>query len=188
MSWRDKKDKEDKEKDIFPFDDIFKRPFFGNDIFKKLMEEIAKLEENFENDPKVQVKKYGPYVWGYSMTIGPDGKPEVKQFGNVNPDMNQPALSDGSKEPLVDIFVEDKTVKIIVEMPGVNKEDIQVNATSSKISIKANTNERQYNTERDLEVKIKPLTSKSSYNNGILELIFDREEPLDEPEFEVEIV
>jgi hypothetical protein len=25
----------------------------------------------------------GPFVYGYSMTIGPDGKPRVREFGNV---------------------------------------------------------------------------------------------------------
>ena len=27
--------------------------------------------------------KIGPFVYGYSMTIGPDGNPGVKEFGNV---------------------------------------------------------------------------------------------------------
>jgi HSP20 family protein len=31
-----------------------------------------------------KVREYGPFVYGYSMTIGPDGKPKVREFGNVN--------------------------------------------------------------------------------------------------------
>jgi len=30
-----------------------------------------------------QIREFGPIVYGYSMTIGPDGKPQVREFGNV---------------------------------------------------------------------------------------------------------
>jgi len=30
-----------------------------------------------------QTREVGPIVYGYSMTIGPDGKPQVREFGNV---------------------------------------------------------------------------------------------------------
>ncbi|NHJ48516.1 MAG: Hsp20/alpha crystallin family protein [Asgard group archaeon] len=187
MSWRDKKDKD--EKDIFPYDDIFRRPFFGMDLIKKIMEEMSKKEQNFDEDnPNAQVKKYGPYVWGYSMTMGPDGKPIVKQFGNMDPQENSPQLDDGSREPLVDVFVEDNDVKIIVEMPGVNKEDIHIKATDNKITIQASTADRNYHTEKELDVTIKPQISKLTYNNGILELVFEREKQFDDFEYEVDIV
>ncbi len=29
------------------------------------------------------VKEYGPFDYGYSMTVDPDGKPKVREFGNV---------------------------------------------------------------------------------------------------------
>lgn len=187
MSWRDRKDKE--ENDEFPFDIFNDKSFFRNDLFERFMKEISEMMENIDEDnPNVQVKKYGPYVWGYSMTIGPDGKPVVKQFGNVNPQMNIPELKESSSEPLIDVFTDEKTVKIIIEMPGVNKEDIHITTTDSIIKIDATTGEKQYNTEKELQVKIKPKTSKSSYNNGILELIFEREELSDEEEFEVDIL
>jgi HSP20 family protein len=32
-----------------------------------------------------KVREIGPIVYGYSMTIGPDGKPHVQEFGNVKP-------------------------------------------------------------------------------------------------------
>jgi HSP20 family protein len=31
----------------------------------------------------VKVREIGPLVYGYSATIGPDGKPNVREFGNV---------------------------------------------------------------------------------------------------------
>ena len=32
-----------------------------------------------------KVREVGPIVYGYSMTIGPDGKPRIREFGNVKP-------------------------------------------------------------------------------------------------------
>jgi len=29
----------------------------------------------------------GPIFYGYTMTIGPDGKPSVQEYGNVKPDV-----------------------------------------------------------------------------------------------------
>jgi len=52
------------------------------------------LEDMKKNLPKDLVREYktpeggkvqevGPLVYGYSMTIGPDGKPKVREFGNI---------------------------------------------------------------------------------------------------------
>ena len=30
-----------------------------------------------------KVRKVGPLVYGYSMTLGPDGRPKVRKFGNI---------------------------------------------------------------------------------------------------------
>src|SRR4030066_937191 len=46
-------------------------------------------------------KEWGPFVYGYSMTIGPDGKPQIREFGNVKP--SKPETLFGPKRPTVDI-------------------------------------------------------------------------------------
>ena len=35
-----------------------------------------------------KVRSWGPFVYGYSVTVGPDGKPKVTEFGNfkANPE------------------------------------------------------------------------------------------------------
>ena len=72
----------------------------------------------------------GPLVYGYSMTIGPDGKPKVKEFGNVRSlgrggGAMAPALT-AEREPLSDIITTDSDVKVTVEMPGISKHDIKI--------------------------------------------------------------
>jgi HSP20 family protein len=192
MSWRERKDEEEKRKRINPFDMFNNEDFFNNVFFSDIMKEIEDIMRNMdENNPNITRQNFGPYIRGYSITIGPDGKPKVKQFRNMNPNIEksiQPEIdNNNSQEPLIDVFIENDSVKIIAEMPGVNKEDIQVTATDSKVKIVAQYGSKEYKTEKELTVKIKPKTATSKYNNGILEIKFDRQEPSDEEVFDVKI-
>ncbi len=38
------------------------------------------LVREYETPEGSKVREYGPFVYGYSMTIGPDGKPKVREF------------------------------------------------------------------------------------------------------------
>ena len=51
-----------------------------NDISTNAPKELVREYETLDGD---KVREVGPIVYGYSMTIGPDGKPHVKEFGNV---------------------------------------------------------------------------------------------------------
>ena len=51
-----------------------------NDISTNAPKELVREYETSEGG---KVREVGPIVYGYSMTIGPDGKPHVKEFGNV---------------------------------------------------------------------------------------------------------
>ncbi|NHJ87506.1 MAG: Hsp20/alpha crystallin family protein [Asgard group archaeon] len=191
MSWRNRKDKEEDEKDRmnnFPFD-IFGNDFFNN-FYKKMMDEFEDIMnfENDQNDPNQTVKKFGPYYYSRITSVGPDGNPQVKEYGNFNPFGNQmPTISETPIEQitdtpqkddtLIDAFVENDKVRIIAEIPGVEKENIDVKAMESKVILKAHNNSKDYCAEKELSVKIKPETAKANYRNGILEVIFERKDP-----------
>ena len=52
--------------------------------FKNLQSTITKnMVREYETPEGGKVREVGPIVYGYSMTIGPDGKPRVREFGNV---------------------------------------------------------------------------------------------------------
>src|ERR687895_2755622 len=110
----------------FGFDDMFR----GFEEMRREME--RQFEEQFKNFqstvPKDLVREYdtpegskvrevGPIIYGYSMTIGPDGKPNVREFGNIKSPFSgrgglfeqQPSLS-AEREPLVDISSTNKEV------------------------------------------------------------------------------
>jgi len=195
MSWRNKKDKEENNRDElpeeFPFN-FFQGGFFGN-IFDTFLKNIEVEMRSIENNEKTEVfsRQYGPYYWGRMMTIGPDGNPIIKEYSNITPNQEQipESVNDvNDHETLIDAFIEDETVRIIVELPGVNKEAIDIKATESDVTLTAHTELKNYYANKELSVKIKPKTAKATYTNGILEVIFERKEPKEtEEEFEVKI-
>jgi HSP20 family protein len=193
MSWRKKKDDDLKRwKEMFPWlpIDLFEESgMFNEDFMEQMMREIERMMKHIDtSDPEAIRKKLGPMVWGWNMQVGPDGKPVFKEFGNVKPSVNGAPVASKDREPLVDVFIEDKIVRVIAELPGVEKKDINVKTTESKIIIEAVSGDRNYSAERDLSVKIKPKTSSAKYKNGILELTVERKEPAKtEAGFEVKI-
>ncbi|HDQ06743.1 MAG TPA: Hsp20/alpha crystallin family protein, partial [Candidatus Bathyarchaeota archaeon] len=118
------------------------------------------------------------FVYGYSMTIGPDGKPKIREFGNVKPSMdpekcgiNRPCLDvKGEREPLVDIIDTNEEIKVIVELPGVEKEDIKLSGAEEQLTISVDTPQRKYFKEIEMPTTIDPKKARSSYKNGVLEV------------------
>ncbi|MGH9950940.1 MAG: hypothetical protein ACRD5J_04885, partial [Nitrososphaeraceae archaeon] len=52
-----------------------------------------------------------PIVYGYSMTIGPDGRPRVREFGKVKKIGAGDQVISAEREPLADVTATDKDVK-----------------------------------------------------------------------------
>ena len=152
--------------------------------FEKMVEEMFKeFEKDFSKDFFREVR---PLVWGWSITIGPDGKPVIREFGNVKPSLKgfRPSLDiKTEREPLVDVFSEDGSIKVVAELPGVEKQDIKLHATPKTLTISVNTPQRKYYKELELPAEIDPKTAKSVYRNGVLEVTLKKveEKPKGEP-------
>jgi HSP20 family protein len=149
---------------------------FG-DIQSKAPKELVREYQTPEGE---KVREVGPIVYGYSMTIGPDGKPHVREFGNVK-SLGGAGLGGikpqilPEREPLADVNTTDNEVKVILEMPGIKKEDIKINAYESKVEVKTeDRSQRKYQKTLDLPKEADIETAKSVYNNGILEVTFDK--------------
>lgn len=140
--------------------------------FKELEKELPRnlVRESKAPDGSTR-KEIGPIVYGYSVTIGPDGKPVVREFGNVRKGEGTPwkEIQD-RREPLVDVVSSDRDVKVIAEMPGVSKEDIAVTVTEKAITISVDREDRKYHKELELPALVDPAGARSSYNNGVLEV------------------
>ncbi|MEM2174910.1 MAG: archaeal heat shock protein Hsp20 [Candidatus Micrarchaeia archaeon] len=156
---------------FFDIDDEFERMRREiNEMMRRMFEGLEEFEEeDFEKLTK-------PYVWGYSIKIGPDGKPEIKQFGNIPKISEEKVKLSEEREPFVDVIEEKKNLKIIAELPGVEKEDIDLTTTENGIEIKVDTPERKYYKKLKLPCEIKPETAKANYKNGVLEIVVERKE------------
>jgi len=124
----------------------------------------------------------GPYYYGYTMTVGPDGKPVVREYGNVRPGLAAGPGGDGSYcRPAspggglqAETIVDDKEgiLKLVAEMPGVEKEDVKIVVDGETVSIDADRDRKSYHAKVALEKKVDKGTAKATYRNGILELAF----------------
>jgi len=138
-------------------------------IFKSMSSSFFDVNDAFE-----EVKgnfNSGPLFYGYTMTVGPDGKPSVQEYGNVKPDC--PHISD-AREAIVDTIVDEKekVVKLIAEMPGVEKTDVKILFDKNVVDITAEHGEKKYHCKVPLQHKVDENSGKATYKNGILQLIF----------------
>jgi HSP20 family protein len=127
------------------------------------------------------------------MTLGPDGKPKIREFGNVKPTrkpeafgISKPTLSvKEEREPLVDVLTTNNTIQIIAELPGVEKEDIKLHGTEDTLTITVETPKRKYFKEIPMPTKIDPKKAKTTYKNGVLEITIpktkEKKKPKGEP-------
>jgi HSP20 family protein len=162
-------------------DDIFRDIFKDNrikDIFNddKVMDDIKKMaEEMMKMFTNAQPGK--PIVHGYKIEFGPDGKPQIEDFGNrsVQSPEGVRTISD-EIEPLTDIIEGENDVAITVEIPGVEKEDINLVATEDTLEIKVDSPKRKYHKRIDLPCNVKTKSTKATYKNGILDIVLDKKE------------
>ncbi|MCH8975763.1 MAG: Hsp20/alpha crystallin family protein [Thaumarchaeota archaeon] len=146
------------------FDDEFDR------LFKSMSRSFVNLDDLFE-DVRSTGSISGPFYYGYTMTVGPDGRPVVKEYGNVKPGL---VPTSDTREPLVDTLVDDKEklVRLIAEMPGVEKKDVKIVVDGKIVNIDAEHGDKKYHVKVPIEHKVDENSVKASYKNGILEIIF----------------
>jgi HSP20 family protein len=113
------------------------------------------------------------------MTIGPDGKTRVKEFGNVKSPISWgrgrgSSMISSEREPLSDISMTDKEVRVTVEMPGVAKDKVKINAYEDKVEVVSEDPKRKYHEVLSIPSEADIETVKSTYNNGILEIEFKK--------------
>ena len=144
--------------------------------FKKFTENIPKdyVKERTLPDGST-VKELGPFVYGYSMKIGPDGKPEIREFGNIKKSLKGPEVKE-EREPLVDIVETDSEVRVVVEMPGVEKGDIKLHGTEDALTIAVDSPNYKYYKDVDLPTKVRVRDAQSTYKNGVLEVVIPKAE------------
>ncbi|MFC2154449.1 archaeal heat shock protein Hsp20 [Candidatus Altiarchaeota archaeon] len=160
------------------FFDGFFDDFDGD--FRRMEENITRILEDMKGMPEGAPAEGDPYVYGFSMRVGPDGKPHIEEFGNVGGSIDSQEgepQAVGGREPLTDLIEGDDEVTVIAELPGIEKEEIDLEIDEESVAIKVDTEQRKYNKELALPCPVNPESSKASYKNGVLEIKLKRQEP-----------
>lgn len=166
--------------DNIDIDEIKKNlsPFLESSPFGKIIDEmLRKFTSSFVEGmdiSKFEDLKKSPFVYGFKFGLGPDGKPRVSQFGNIKQDEWGKLEGNDIREPLIDVFKEKTTVRIIAEVPGIGKGDVKLTGKENSLTIKAFSETRKYEKTVALPVPVDIKTAKAKYNNGVLEVVIDR--------------
>jgi HSP20 family protein len=145
-----------------PFDELFRSMGLSGRDFERLFEDMQRsIAEAFKGLSNIEPGK--PFVHGFSVKIGPDGKPRFNEFGNKpqNPLRGKPVMSD-EREPLTDVIEDQKQVAVTLEMPGVEKKDIDLRVTEAELEISVDTEARKYHKLLKLPAPVKPNTTKAT--------------------------
>lgn len=148
-------------------------------FYKRLMERMFKEMQEFETN-------IGSGQPRGTWDVRPIDKPGVRGFvarGHFQTG-SQPTLSSRStleeevREPLTDVFEEKESVKVYLELPGVEKNDIQLNVTESAVELKAGSFAK---TVKLPVVEVDTEKALASYKNGVLEVTIPKvQRPVDE--------
>jgi HSP20 family molecular chaperone IbpA len=176
--------------EFFDFDEVFRNFGFNTEIMKSIQRQFDELEKVIKSG-KLQGK------WNFKKIDEPERKGYIikGRFWSAQPsepldpfepfgplrrrpmprrlfEVPEKALQE-IREPLTDIFEDNKTVKIYVELPGEEKDDIQLDVTKGKVEVKAKRFRKimEISTENiDIE------SASSKYKNGVLEVTIPKKE------------
>lgn len=148
---------------------------FGNfdEEFEDMRRRMDELLEQYTSG-KLDPGEGQPMIYGFSMRVGPDGKPRIQEFGNAAPETLE---EEGIREPLTDIIEEKDKIRVIVELPGVEYQDIQLHAEDSMLDIEVDKEDRKFSKKVDLPAAVDADSAKASYKNGVLEVSLKKVAP-----------
>lgn len=171
----------------------FDSQYFADDLFTDFEEVEREVEDifmdinapkeimvDYETQEDIGVGEFSSFVYGYSMTVELDDKPHISSKSSkkrkVVSKYNRPQIT-SEREPLAEINIYDKEVKVILEIPGVSKEHIKIQAYKNSVEVFSDHPQRKYQVidiPRVADIK----TIRSTYKNGILEIVFKKKEKL----------
>ena len=148
-----------------------KDPWF-NDIYDELErlgdlidETMQKALDNTSKDTPTKRNRSKDF----SVKVGSDGKPSIREFDSRQPQEAEAEVSD-EPEPLVDIIEEGETVVVLVALPGVDKDDIDLRITRDALTFSVDAADFEWYDELKLPARVNPKSARASYKNGVLEI------------------
>jgi HSP20 family protein len=175
-----------RKEDDNPFGDLFAD--FDRE-FRRMQEQMNQLFEAALRNadvPKGPMRPGNPFMYGFTLRLGPDGRPHIEHFGNTPAARPEVAVEggriEGGREPVTDLIEHPDHFSITMELPGIEKEDVQVFATEERLTLKVDTATRRYYKEVGLPAKVVPESCEATFKNGVLDVTLQKRETRSPPE------
>lgn len=142
------------------------------DLAERVEEAGGKIEKKGEiGGEKDKVRG----IYGFSIRSGIGERPKVQTFGNIRPvkerKKEKPAIEiTETREPIVDVFNEEKHILIVAELPGISEGSINLDLKGDILTLEAGDEKRRYSKEILLPAKVDFESKEVSFKNGVLEV------------------
>jgi len=146
----------------------------------ELLEDLEKLSEktdSFKKEFEVNGKKG---IIDFKINYGTLSKSRVgrkslhdlkrkRETSKRFKDLSRYIKRDKEREPISDIFEEENTIKIVIELPGVSEDDIKWELTDDKLRVNVDNPDKRYSKNIKLPSPVNKQKTEATYKNGILE-------------------
>ena len=146
------------------------------DKLAELAEAGEKLSSKSGEFQDASGKLRGVYGINVKTALGDGGQQEIKiePFGNVRRQTAQEPSGEDIREPLVDIHEEEDHLLVLVELPGVDKEDVTLTLDGDRLTLAAKRGKVNYSKEVQLPRKFSDEQMHWECKNGILQVQLKR--------------
>ncbi|MEF8873285.1 MAG: archaeal heat shock protein Hsp20 [Candidatus Thermoplasmatota archaeon] len=165
---RDRRRRGDPFSDLFDFSNMMGFGDMDKEIerMRKMAEEMLERGRNTGKDP---------LVYGFSVRQGPRGEPKIDEFGNARNYFSRSSESEEKSEwtPLTDVQETEDNVMVTIDIPGVEKENIDLNVKDDLLIVSVD-GKRRYRKKVKLPARVDTGEAEATYNNGVLEVELEK--------------
>lgn len=94
---------------------------------------------------------------------------------NFHYEQNTDSSVDTGPDVHMDIHEGDDEIRVVADIPGVDKEEIELKCDGRTLHLNAASTSREYREQVSLPVSVDEHSARATYNNGVLEVVFDRD-------------
>ncbi len=141
--------------------------------------ELAEAGEKFSQSGEFKDasgKLRGVYGINVKTGLGDQGQRELKvePFGNVRPRTAGEPSEEDVREPLVDIHEEEDHLLVLVELPGVDKDNVALELAEDRLNLSARRGKTNYRKDIPLPERFSEENMHWDCKNGILQIRLQR--------------
>ena len=98
---------------------------------------------------------------------------EMMDGANPNLESSTATSAGFGADTHVDVHDTDEEVRVVADLPGVEKDNIELECDGKTLTISARSDHREYDERVSLPRRVNEHTASATYNNGVLEVVFE---------------